>query len=181
MNHAKMMGACLMAAMFVSVAARADDESGFYLGAGFGQAKQESGEFEGEDASFKFFGGWSINEYLAIEGGYIQGGTQTDEIGSIDAEVSSEGVFVAGLAKLPLGGGRFAPYVKLGYAFYDSTTRVSSGSLGISESSGDQDLIFGGGCEFKLADNFRVRAEFEKVNVPDASFEIVSVGATWKF
>ena len=97
MNHGKMMGACLMAAMFVSVAARADEDSGFYLGAGFGQAKQESGEFDGADASFKFFGGWLINKYLAIEGGYIEGGTQTDQLGSIDAEISSDGVFVAGL------------------------------------------------------------------------------------
>jgi OOP family OmpA-OmpF porin len=181
MNHGKMMGACLLAAMCACAAARADDDSGFYLGAGFGQATQEQGYFKGDDASFKFFGGWSFNKYFAFEGGYIDGGTESDELGSLDVDVSSSGVYVAALAKLPLAHDVVAPYVKLGYAWYDSTTRIASGAQGISQSISDDDLIFAGGCEFKLAENFRLRAEFEKVNVPDASFEIVSVGATWKF
>jgi OOP family OmpA-OmpF porin len=181
MNHGKMMGACLLAAMFASAAARAEDDAGFYIGAGIGQASQEAGEFEGDDTSFKVFGGWSFNKYLAVEGGYIDGGSQSDDLGSIHAEVSSDGFFVAALAKLPLADGVVNPYVKLGYTFYDSTTTLSAGSQSISESSGDEDLLFGGGCEFKLGENFRLRAEFEKVNVPDASFEIYSIAGTWQF
>jgi len=181
MNHGKMMGACLMAAMFVSVAARAEDDSAFYIGAGVGQASQESGEFEGNDTSFKLFGGWSFNKFFAVEGGYIDGGNQSDDLGSIHAEVSSDGFFVAGLAKLPLAGGAVSPYVKLGYTFYDAKTTLSSGNQSISESESDEDLLFGGGCEFKLGENFRLRAEFEKVNVPDAAFEIYSLAGTWQF
>ncbi len=181
MNHGKMMGACLLAAMFASAAARAEDDAGYYIGAGVGQASQEAGEFEGDDTSFKLFAGWSFNKYFAIEGGYIDGGDQSDNLGPIHAEVGSDGFFVAGLARLPLAGGIVSPYAKLGYAFYSAKTTLSSGGQSISESESDEDLLFGGGLEFKLGENFRLRAEFEKVNVPDASFEIYSIAGTWQF
>jgi OmpA-OmpF porin, OOP family len=181
MNHGKWMGACLLAAMFASAVAHAEDDAGFYIGAGIGQASQEAGAFDGNDTSFKLFGGWSLNEYLAFEGGYIDGGVQSDDLDLIHAEVSSDGFFVAALARLPLADGVVNPYVKLGYAVYDSTTTLSTGSQSISESSGDEDLLFGGGCEFKLGEKFRLRAEFEKINVPDASFEIYSIAGIWRF
>jgi len=181
MNHGKMMGACLLAAMFASAAARAEDDAGYYIGAGVGQASQEAGEFEGDDTSFKLFAGWSFNKYFAVEGGYIDGGDQSDDLGSIHAVVGSDGFFVAGLARLPLAGGIVSPYAKLGYTFYSAKTTLSSGGQSISESESDEDLLFGGGLEFKLGDNFRLRTEFEKVNVPDASFEIYSIAGTWQF
>ena len=41
--------------------------------------------------------------------------------------------------------------------------------------------VFGAGLEFSFGNNFRLRAEFEKVDVPDAAFEIYSIAGTWRF
>ena len=159
--------------------ARAED-TGFYFGAGVGQASQEFTGFEADDTAFRLFGGWSFNQYFAVEGGYIDGGTQSDSLGLLDVDISSDGFFFEGLAKLPLGK-YVAPYAKFGYVFHDSTTKVSSPGGSFSESESDSDFIYGGGLEFKLGENFRLRAEYEEVNLPDSAFDIYTLAATWHF
>ena len=176
--NSRMMAACVVAGL-MTCAARAED-SGFYVGGSLGQSRQKSSEFEGNDTAYKLFGGWSFNKYLAVEGGYVDGGTQSDSLGLLDVDISSDGFFVQGIGKWPLG--RFvAPYAKFGYVFYDATTRLSSGGQSISERESDADFIYGGGLEFKLGDNFRLRAEYEEVNLPDSAFDIFSLAATWQF
>lgn len=174
-----MMQVCVVTGLVASGAASAEDP-GFYIGASFGQASQESGEFEDSSEAFKLFGGWSFNEYLAVEGGYVDAGTQSDTIGQLGVDVSSDGFFVEGLAKLPVGK-YFAPYAKVGYVFYDSTQKLTLGSMSESESESDSDFIYGGGFELKFSDNFRLRAEYEEVNLPDSAFDIISLAATRQF
>jgi OOP family OmpA-OmpF porin len=179
MNSRMIAGACLVAGLMISGAVRAEDQ-GFYVGGSLGQARQKFTGFEGDDTSYKLFGGWSFNKYFAVEGGYVDGGTQSDTVGFLDVDISSDGFFVQGIGKWPLG--RFvAPYAKFGYVFYDATTKISSGGPAFSESESDADFIYGGGLEFKLGDNFRLRAEYEEVNLPDSAFDIFSLAATWQF
>jgi len=179
MNHGKLMAACVLAGLGATATARAD-ESGFYLGAGIGQASQSAESFDGSDTSFRVFGGYAFNPYLAVEGGYVDAGEQADSQGSLRLAVKSDGFFVAGLAKLPLGK-YLAPYLKVGYVTYDSTETISSGSQHISDSESDSDLLYGAGFEFKLGDHFRLRAEYEKIDVSDADFDIVSLAAAYQF
>jgi OmpA-OmpF porin, OOP family len=179
MNHRNFARAPVLAAMFAGGVAHAED-AGFYLGASVGEASQDAGEFDGSDTSFKLFGGYSFNQYFAAEAGYVDGGEQTDSIDSLDFAVKSDGFFAAALAKLPIGD-YVAPYVKLGYVFYDSTTTVSDGSAQLSEDSSDEDLLYGLGLEFKLGEHFRLRAEYEQVDLSDADFDIISVVAAYRF
>jgi len=179
MNHGKLIAACVLAALGATGTARADD-SGFYLGAGIGEASQSAEGFDGSDTTFRVFGGYSFNPYLAVEGGYVDGGEQTDTQGPVRIAVKSDGFFVAGLAKLPLGK-YVAPYLKVGFVTYDSTATVSSGNVSISDSESESDLLYGVGFEFKLGDHFRLRAEYEKIDVSDADFDIISLAAAYKF
>jgi OmpA-OmpF porin, OOP family len=178
MDFRKIVGSCLLAVV-ITPAAMAED-SGFYMGLGIGQSRQEFNEFHADDTAYKLFGGWSFNEYFAVEGGYIDGGTQSDTLGQIHVDISSDGFFAEGIAKWPIG--RFvAPYAKLGYVFYDTTQKLSVGSQSASESDSTSDFIFGGGIELKLGGNFRLRAEYEKVNVANSAYDILSLGAAWQF
>lgn len=178
MNHARSFAAVLLMALTAG-AARAED-AGFYLGAGVGEASQDAEGFHGKDTSFTVFGGYSFNAYLAAEAGYIDAGKQTDHQGGLDLAVRSDGFLVAGLVKIPLG--RYvAPYAKLGYAFYDARTSVSAGTQSVSATESDEDLVYGLGCEFKIGENLRLRAEYEKVDVSDADFDIASLNLAWQF
>lgn len=161
-------------------AAQAQDDAGLYLGAGVGSAKEEFTGFSDDDTAFKLLAGYSINKYLAAEVEYVDGGTQEDAFGGLEAAISSDGVIAALLARWPVND-VLAPYVKAGYAFYDTSIKVTDGVNTASESSSDSDPVFGGGLEFSLGKNFRLRAEFEKVDLPDAAFEIYSIAGTWRF
>ena len=175
----KIVRVSCLAGLLACGVAQAED-SGFYVGASFGEASQEANEFDASDETFRLFGGWSFNKYFAVEGGYIDAGTQADSIDEFDVEVSSDGFFVYGLAKLPIGD-MFAPYVKLGYVFYDTTEKVSLGSLSESASESDADLIYGIGFELNTSGKLRFRAEYEEVNLPDSAFDIISVAVTYQF
>ncbi len=171
----------VFAAFFgLAAASQAQDDAGFYLGAGVGSAKEEFTGFSDEDTAFKILAGWSFNKYLAVELEYVDGGTQEDSVDGLEAAISSDGAIAALLARWPVNGA-FAPYVKAGYAFYDTSIKVTDGVNAASESSSDSDPVCGGGLEFSFGKNFRLRAEFEKVDVPDAAFEIYSILATWRF
>ena len=179
MQFRRIVGACVLAGFMFGGAAKAED-SGFYVGGGIGQSRQKFTDFEGKDTSFKLFGGWSFNKYFAVEGGYVNGGTQSDSLGGVDLDISNDGFFAEGLAKWPLGS-VVAPYAKFGYVFYESTAKLSSGSQSVSESESDSDFIYGGGLEFKLGDNLRLRAEYEEVNLPDSAFDNYTLAVTWQF
>jgi OmpA-OmpF porin, OOP family len=179
MNQKKLIAACVLATLGATAAARAED-TGFYLGASVGEASQSAQGFDASGTAYRVFGGYAINQYFAFEGGYVNGGEQKDSQGPLRLTVKSEGYFVAGLFKLPLGK-YFAPYLKAGFVGYDSTAAVSSGNSSVSESESDSDLLYGLGLEFKLGDHFRLRAEYEQIDVSDADFDIVSVAAAYHF
>jgi len=167
------------AALLVSTGARAN-ESGFYLGAAVGEASQTGQGFKGSDTSFEWLAGYSFNKYLAAEAGFVDAGTQRDTVDSVDLKVASDGTFAALLVKLPLGR-IVAPYARVGYVFYDSTTTASSGAARASEFFSDEDLLYGAGLEFRVSGRFRLRAEYERVDVPDVRFGIYSFVATFQF
>jgi opacity protein-like surface antigen len=177
MKHLKIVAACL--ALSVSGQAFAE-ESGFYLGAGAGLAHEGFTGFRGDDTAFKLLGGYSINEYLSVEAAYVDGGTQKDDVNGFDVAISSEGFLATLLGKWPVND-VFSPYLKLGYASYDTTATVTGGASTFSDSSSDSDLVFGAGLEFRLGKRFHLRAEGEKIKVSDADYRIYTLIATYHF
>ena len=178
MSRTKLLAACAAASFFTS-AANADD-TGFYAGASIGKGTQSSDGFDGSDVLFRALGGYSINEYFAVEGGYVDAGEQKDTRGDVRLAVESDGFFAAVLARWPIGDG-FSPYLKAGLAAYESTSTASNGVLRFTETESDEDLLFGGGFEFEFGDHVRLRTDYEKVDVPDSAFDIYSVVFTYTF
>ena len=177
MKQLMIAGACL--AVLMGAPARADD-SGWYVGIGAGLAHEGFTGFRANDKAFKALFGYSASKYFAVEAEYADAGSLADEVNGLDVSIASEGFIAAVLGKWPVNE-VFSPYLKLGYAFYDSKTRVSNGVDSLSHSFGDDDLMFGGGVEFKAGDRFGLRVELEKIKVPDADFRIYSLVATYRF
>lgn len=179
MKHSRIAGMCLLALTLAGIA-RAEEDAGFYLGGGIGQAREKSGPFEGNDTSYRVFGGYSFNRYFSAEAGYIDGGTMSSDVGAYRVAIESAGLYATGIGKLPIGK-YFVPFVKLGYVYHESTQNVALGQVRQSDSENDSDFIFGGGLELKLGKKFRLRAEYDKVNLPDAAFDIFSINAAYRF
>jgi opacity protein-like surface antigen len=160
--------------------ARAEEQSGFYLGGSIGEATNESGEFKGSDTAFKLSGGYAFNQYLGLELAYVDTGTQQDTIDLVAIDNESSGVIASALLRVPLGE-TFAVFGRIGYAFYDSKATARLGNLSASESDSDEDFAYGIGLELAVWGGLHLRAEYEAVEVSDGDFQIVSAGAVYKF
>jgi hypothetical protein len=66
---------------------------GFYAGVGIGQSSIGIGEFDDSDRSFKVFGGYTFNDYFAVELGYFGGG--------VEKSIPHQGVISAGQSSRP--------------------------------------------------------------------------------
>ena len=180
------LAALLMAGLLaVPVATYAD--SGFYLGGSIGRSLLEgdiadagagSLEFDDGDAAWKGFAGFNIDAFvidLAIEGGYVDFGTPTDQVAGSEIEFDLSGWNLFGLAGLELG--PVGVFAKAGFIDWSADTRLDGVRLG--DDSGT-DPAYGIGARFSLF-SAEVRAEYEYFDVEDTDVSLVSVGVVWTF
>jgi hypothetical protein len=165
----------------------AGTESGFYLGAGIGQASvgdieaEELGEvsFDGDDTGWKVFGGYNFGVIplldLAIEGGYVDFGNPDDTVGGTPLEVDANALALFGLAGANLG--PVGVFAKLGMVSWDADLESPVGSA----SDDGTDPAYGIGGRLKFG-SFEVRAEYEMFDV-DAADDVylLSASGVWTF
>ena len=152
--------------------------SKLYIGAGIGYAVYDT--MDDSSAGFSIYGGYHINEVLAVDVGWTDLGDVTNT-GS-DAEVSA--FYVDILGKLPLGTDLTA-FGKLGLAKWDyEGTQGSS-----TDSDSDVDVLFGLGLDYDVSGKSAVRfgVDFYSMeptlfNVKQADEDIMffSVGFVYK-
>jgi OOP family OmpA-OmpF porin len=184
----KRLGLSALAALALtaSMAARADVQPGFYMGAGFGTTKiSDDGfddvDFDDSDTGFKIFGGYSFNQNFAIEATYFDLGEASGSFGvgdNFDVGISGFGVSAVGV--LPVSE-TFSLFGKLGYASYDIDAHVDIAGVGSGSASDSQsDLTFGAGAALSFG-QFEARAEFEAINVDGGDANMISLGGLYRF
>jgi outer membrane immunogenic protein len=150
-------------------------DSGFYLGAGVGDAtvKDSDANFDASDSAYKVFGGYNIGYIplvdFAVEASYIDFGSPSTSAGSIDVT----GVDAFGLAGLSFG--PFGIFAKAGVINWDSD--ATFGTLSSSDSGSDP--AYGVGARFAIGP-FSVRAEYEYFDV-QSGIDMVSVSGVFTF
>ena len=116
---------------------------------------------------WKAHGGMSINEYLAIEGGYTSLGTLTIDTTltgpaeTVKTELSGKSFEITGLAKYTFTEGNYA-YFRLGAHFWDLDTSITttkgSGTFPVSSGS---DVTYGLGYHWKVGGKSGFRVEYQ--------------------
>jgi OOP family OmpA-OmpF porin len=162
------------AAFAAAASARADDadyHNTFYLGGGVGEYSLEVDDFDdvtttieeydSDDTAWKAFGGWHLNQWLALEVAYVNLGNPEDEIApDTFARVETDGFAPYIVGRLPLG--IFEAFAKAGYYFHDTNVRVTS-PLGVARASDSgEDFTWSTGLGLNLADRFNLRLEYEQ-------------------
>lgn len=173
-----------------STAALADNEKGFYVGAGVGQFNVKANniedipgiveEFDSDDTSFRIFGGWRLNKFIALDLAYIDFGGPDDDVNGRRVKAKVDGFAPAVYGTLPLG--PIEGFAKVGYLFYDLD--VEAGGEEIASVSGsDEDLIYGVGLGITLFERLNARIEYEIIdvsgNVDDA--DALWLTGAWRF
>jgi len=180
----------LTAAVLLTLAAAAnaadvsDNPSGGYVGLGWGQFNLRLDRLDdvgaavnsvtdSDDNAWKAFAGYRVNPYLAFEGAYIDFGRPGDRFdtsgtdGNYRADISGFAPYVIGTVPL----GPVELFGKLGYLFYDVDINVDldGPGPGVDSSHSDSALTYGAGVGFTILDHLHLRAEYEIVDIDDAS------------
>jgi hypothetical protein len=179
-------------AMAALTASPAGAESGLYLGASVGRTTLaiddvdldlESFDFEADDTAYKVIVGYRLLGFLAVEGSYIDFGSLSDSIDTIEGTASLEaeltGFDAVAMGMLPLGIADL--FVKAGVVVWDADLRSALGELSVEESDSGTDLVYGAGAQVRFK-GLAVRAEIEFFDVADAdNLYLITVGATYTF
>jgi len=155
-------------------AAVAGAESGFYLGAGVGDATVKDSGFDASDSAYKVFGGYNIGFIplvdFAVEASYVDFGKPSTSAGSVEVT----GLNAFGLAGLSFG--PFGIFAKAGAISWDADSTFGN----TTSSDSGSDPAYGVGARFAIG-SFAVRAEYEVYDLDDTDLEMVSVSGVFTF
>jgi OOP family OmpA-OmpF porin len=182
----------LLVASFSATAPALAQDTGFYLGASLGQSIMH-GQCDGliagvscddKDTTWKLFGGYNFNRFIAAELGY------SDKLGKasasgfgLAADVKASAWELVAIGSYPFAG-RFAVYGKLG-AYYASTKGTSN--FGISADDSNANLTFGVGLRFDITRSFAARAEWQRYSkvggedVGKGDIDAMNLGLLYRF
>lgn len=186
----KRLGLSVFAALGLTatMAAHADVQPSFYMGAGFGSTKIDDDGFDGidfddSDTGFKVFGGYNFNQNFAVEVSYFDlgeaSGSFDDFLGPVTFDVGVSGFSASAVGVLPLSD-MFSLFGKLGYASYDIDAHASIGGESGSGSESESDMVYGVGAALGFG-QFGVRLEYEAINVDGGDANMISLSGLFRF
>jgi len=148
-------------------------DSGFYIGAGVGDASVKDTDFDESDSAYKLFGGYNIGFIplvdFAVEASYVDFGNPSTSLGNVEVT----GLNAFGLAGLSFG--PFGVFAKAGVINWDADSTFNA----TSSSDSGSDPAYGVGARFAIG-SFAVRAEYEVYDL-DADVDMVSVSGVFTF
>jgi hypothetical protein len=166
------------------------NDSGPYVGGGFGQfdvkiddlegVQDVLGDLDADDSAWKLFFGWRFNRFFSLEADYIDLGAPR---GDFDASGSSAAYAVG---TLPLG--IFELSAKAGYYFHDVELHVDFDNIGPnngdvfdSDDSGEAP-VFGVGAGVTFLDHINAKLEYELYDLDEAddAYALWLTGS-WRF
>jgi OOP family OmpA-OmpF porin len=184
----KILATCLLLAAFQAKAEHGGDNP-FYFGFAFGfaGAAEECDYYgyncDGDDTSFKIFGGKRLHENLAFEISYQDLGKLRKTDFNLTTTAESEGINFSLLGIIPFGDFGFL-YGKAGYMMSETRyTRIDTGTTVVDDDS--DDFTYGVGYAFLFDNRYDLRIEYERLNdLTDAyvaggsSITVLSFGGT---
>lgn len=166
--------------------ALADPTQGFSIGGGVGRydvtinnATDFSNTITGysaNDTAYQFFAKWRFAPFLALEGQYMNLGTNSSMLGPVEelrSHISGWAPWLVGT--IPIGSthnvvGPFEIFAKVGEYFYQyHNDFVTPLGTTLTSSSTFNRLVYGGGLGLVLAQHVDVRLEYDALNIQNTS------------
>ncbi len=167
--------ALLLSGLAAAAAAQADEESGFYAGAGVGVFDVRIDDFDdidatiddydSDDTAWKVFGGWRMTKYFAAEVAYVNLGSPDDEIlPDLTLTTETDGFAPYLVGTFPIGDW-FELFAKAGYYWYETEVQIDTPIGSASESESDSTFTWTAGMGVNFFERFNVRLEYEQFDI----------------
>lgn len=190
--------ALILAGITFGPGALADE--GFFLGAAIGSAHLNEDNFFSSDNSraFKLFGGYEVNDYLAIEAAYIDFDEVAEVVvfstGSLRAAADGQGLSLAVVPQFPIG--RFTLIGKAGVLAWDAER---SGRLSVTDNAGflpwdtsrfrfdrndngdGTDLFVGIGARFAITERVSLQLDLDHYEFGSLEADVSLLGLSVRF
>lgn len=170
---------CAAALTAVSSTALAEGAARFGIGAGKLTIEMDDYDLKGDSTAWEVFGGWEFNQYLAVEVGYMDGGTADDEAAGIRFEADTSAIAASVVASLPIGE-TFSIFGRAGFVHWESEQRATDGELSASADFDGDDPIFGAGAAVNW-EGALVRLEYRIASLDDSDISLISLAMAWRF
>jgi hypothetical protein len=171
-----------LALLLTSGALWAQNNQGFYLGAGIGDHSAEIDDlddvdFDSGNNARKAFAGWRFNRFVAVQAEYTDFGDSTRRVGPLAFTANTKGLTPSLIGTLPLG--PIELFGKAGIIFYDFEIDTPVGEL--VDSSGE-DAVLGVGIGATLLDHLSLTAEYERIDIDELDdADAFWLSAAWRF
>ena len=150
--------------------------AGGYFGAAVGQSDVDLDGFD-KGNSFSLLAGVRANENFALEMAYIDLGDAEDDFAPVwTLEASGLAFSAVGIAPVS---DVVDIYGKLGFFMWDVT--LSEEGFGKIGGDDGNDLFFGVGASFKVADPLRLAVEYQAFELDDTDVDNISLGLLYTF
>ncbi len=150
-----------------------------YFGVSLGNASLDDSEYDSA-MTWKIFSGYSVNQNLSLEVGYISFGKMDGPLqpSGKTKTLSSSGFDFSAIGNYPFAG-KFAVFGKLGFLVWGSKWNNSGPTEG-TVSTGDIDLFYGLGGRFDLSSRMGFLAAWERYTLDDSN-DVLSLGLSYRF
>lgn len=142
-----------------------------FAGAGIGQSDIDDSahavSLDETDSAWKLYGGMMVTDNFGFEAGWTDLGDASS--GAVDTE--TEALYAAGVIAAPLVE-NFSVYAKFGIAFWDQDINTINYD--------GEDLMYGIGAKYRLAEQFHVRLEWEQYDA-DMQASVIMLGGGLQF
>lgn len=188
------------------------DDTGWYVGANVGQSRARIDDArinrsllgsgfssatitdDDRDVGYKIFGGYQMNRYLAVEGGYFDLGkfgfaATTVPAGTLNGEAKIRGLNLDLVGTLPITD-KFSAFGRVGVNYADVRDRFSGTGAVLTADSNpskrDANYKLGLGLEYDFTDSLSMRGEVERYRINDAvgnkgDVDLFSLGLIYRF
>lgn len=139
----------------------------FSIGGGYGLTKLKDGDFDEDEAAKKAFALVKFNEFIGLEGSYID----FDEAGNDELSFDPKGYTLGLILEAPITQ-TFSVYAKGGQMWWDGDASLDIGDLDVSDDYDGEETFWGVGTKIRLAENLDLRVEYERFNFEISRDEI---------
>jgi len=146
------------------------DAAGLYIGGSYGYLRVDGdNEFDDDKGAYQLFLGYSLNEYIAAEGSYLNFG----DYGNSLANAETDGYTLGLKLSLPVTDS-IEVYARGGQLWYETDYSV----LGVDGNQDDTGLFAGLGASYHLNKDWAVKVDY---TVYDNDLDVESAGSDSDF